>query len=149
MKKFNSDITKIAFKFKIVNKHVVKYNDNSFGGFFKFENGYHLSFTLVEGRSEFAQISSIEPTHQDEMYARCLAAEQHLKLQELFKNSTVLYGRAKYKFEQTDEYAISLYIKDDSSPTGVSQASISCSDKQAQNFGIFALSPTEDLRSVK
>lgn len=145
---FPVEVTKIAFKFKVINQKVIKYSDNTFVAYFKFENGYHVNITLVEGRPEFKNIPFVEPNHNDIFKAKCLAAEQHLKLKNLFESKIVLYGRAKYKFPESEEYAISLYLKDDSSPTGVTLANMSCSDLQARGFGIFALSPTEDLRTA-
>ncbi len=145
---FSPEVTNIAFKFKVVDQKVIKYCDNTFVAYFQFENGYRTDVKLVEGRPEFKDIQTVEPQHNDIMYAKCLAAKQHLELKKLFETKTVLYGRAKYKFPESNEHVISLYLKDETSPTGVVLANVSCSDKQAREFGIYALSSTEDLRTA-
>jgi hypothetical protein len=151
--KFDANITKNAFRYKIQKAEVIKIKSEysgltSFSAVFTFVNGYVASFPLTDARKEFELIPTIDLTHNDRMKAQCLACEQDLKLKLLFENETVLYGRVKCKFPFSEQYAVSLYIKDESSPTGVIQASISCSDAQARNYGICSLSPTEDLRTA-
>ena len=138
------------FSFKIKETKVVKYKNGDYAEFiayYLFENDMIIEHSLTDCRKEFMLLDTIEPIFEDLQKAKSKVADLY---QEIDKNkSKVAYLRSTGKNYIGKEWwnveQCSIYLHDETSPTGVYQL-CGCSMKMAEMItGKSTISPTEKV----